>query len=388
MPTAPLIGKVATPDFNILAAIMGGPRYMSQYMGQRDQAAQAQNQMGLNAQYAQDLIKRPDFQGAFQPRDQPYINLWASMQGGTPQVGALGNSLMESGIQQGLGRDMAKFQQGITQENAKLGQTIEQQNMQKSADIQVQTAGLLAQQQADFRAKQTKTLFDPQTPQITKDVITRQLGIDLPAGTSIATNPDGSYSYQANMGGPAYQQQLENHQKMMDQIQPIQELQTGVQTLLDMADKGTGSNGQWEAQTGAMEYGLAKLVGAGAIQAADAEQMKKMIPGYWDNVNVKGQTNIVKEKLLQFGRILQGKQQLVEQKWFLKPNEIPNASKVERPPPPAESPLAKPATVARDAMSPDASQRPSATLGDVIQGAGKTIWDTATTPAKPLRRGR
>lgn len=102
MPTAPLIGKVATPEFNILGLLMGGPKYMSQYMGAKDQATQAQQQMGLNAQYAQDLIKRPDFQGAFQPRDQPYINLWASMQGGTPQVGALGNSLMESGIQQGL----------------------------------------------------------------------------------------------------------------------------------------------------------------------------------------------------------------------------------------------------------------------------------------------
>ena len=388
MPTAPLIGKVATPEFNILGLLMGGPKYMSQYMGAKDQATQAQQQMGLNAQYAQDLIKRPDFQGAFQPRDQPYINLWASMQGGTPQVGALGNSLMESGIQQGLGRDMAKFQQGITQENAKLGQTIEQQNMQKSADIQLQTAGLIAQQQADFRAKQTQTLFDPKTPQITKDVITKQLGIYIPAGTSIVTNPDGSYSYQANMGGPAYQQQLENHQKMLDQLQPIQELQTGLQNLADMNSKGTGSYGEWESQSGALEYSFAKILGAGAMQQADVEQIRKLIPGYYDNVNARGQTNIVGEKLKQTMRLVQGKQQLVEQKWFLKPNEIPNASKVERPPPPTESPLAKPATVARDAMSPRAEDRPSATLGDVIQGGAKTIWDSANKPAVPLRRGR
>ena len=68
MPGAPLIGKVATPDFNILGAILGGPRYMSSYLASKDAAAQQQQQMGMNADYAQQLIKRPDFQGAFQPR--------------------------------------------------------------------------------------------------------------------------------------------------------------------------------------------------------------------------------------------------------------------------------------------------------------------------------
>ena len=347
MPGAPLIGKVATPDFNILGAILGGPRYMSSYLASKDAAAQQQQQMGMNADYAQQLIKRPDFQGAFQPRDQPYVNLWASMQGGTPQVGALGNSLMESGIQQGLGKDAALFNQKLTQENARYAQTIEHENVQNSADVQLQTAQKLAQQQADFKASQLQQLASPQTPQVLKDVIAKGIGLDMPAGTSISVMPDGNIGpYIPHMNGPAYDKIVTDTRAMMDQMQPVQELQTGVQNLIDMAGKGTGSAGAWEAQSGMLEYSFAKLVGAGAMQEADVAQIKKMIPGRWDNVNTSGNTDIVMEKLKQTMRTMQGKQQQIEQKWQIPANSIPNASFVARPPPPAESPL----TLARKAF--------------------------------------
>ena len=106
-----------------------------------------------------------------------------------------------------------------------------------------------------------------------------------------------------------------------------------------------------------LEYQFAKLVGAGAMQEADVAQIKKMIPGRWDNVNATGNTDIVMEKLKQTMRILQGKQQQIEQKWSIKPNSMPNcAAFVERPPPPTESPLTPPVDVTRKAMAPSTKE--------------------------------
>src|SRR4249920_1065405 len=180
MPQAPLIGKVAMPDFNILGALIGGPRYMSQYLGARDQAQQAQTQMGMNADWARQLEATPQFQAGTQARDRPAWDLWATMQGGNPQQSALGTSLLESGIAQGYGRDMADYQAalqkkqteyanslsfGTWKEELKLSGAQQEHMADYNADTQLKMAQKQAQMVLDQKQAMMDSLNDPQTGQ-------------------------------------------------------------------------------------------------------------------------------------------------------------------------------------------------------------------------------
>jgi hypothetical protein len=325
-----------TPGLSILGMLLGGRGYAAQHFAMRDQAAIDEKRRGDREAFATGLLGSDELARAnASPLDRnAQFGLWGKFYGEKGGDVNLGNSLLDNSIKAIYGREADVFKDELWRKQLNL-----------SAESELKVDQIKRERDVQGKKDALKFLFAPGEsgqPGIVEQAMRNQAfdaaGLKRPEGYDVVPGNNG-LAFRPAPG-------TDDYRKMFGEVQANQNILSGLKNLSDMANFGTGSSGNWDAERTALLLEVKKAESLGALDQGTVDFFDKMIPGYWADWSPgSGKWGATSEKLRVQLERAKGKLNQTLDRWQIPANMVQDRNTLQAPSTPTKPMPSGPATI-------------------------------------------